>query len=418
MENTKQKLTMEQKEYKYFAFISYKSENLKEAWSLKKKLDGYKLPTLLCKQYGKDRKPTREAFLDKTNIRPGDLTDELRENLDNSHYLIVVCSPRSAKSDYVTAEIEWFTRNGRENEMFLFIIESDPKNIEASFNSAIKEAEERWSKRDGEKREILGVNIKEKDVDKMFFLYRWTIIGSWLQRERAYMQLISRLLNLEFEQLWSYQKIRLAEKIIAWVVGSIVIIFLWIVTIMAIIPFSAGIVIKEATYENKNLPSYSGGVMTMYLGEEVLTDTACSEKGMCVFPRIPKHFYNEDVRITFIHRDFISVDTVVELKDMIQFNINRSPEVYGHIHFRIWNSEEEEVVSGCKVTISDKSIQNSSGTFSYSVVSNQEGIVDFIIPIENQRTAYTIESEIEIENSIIYMPCGKDDVVLTKRQEN
>ena len=164
--------TTKKQEYKYFTFISYKSDDLKEAWSLKKKLDGYKLPTLLCKQYNKDRKPTHEAFLDKTNIQPGDLTDELRENLDNSHYLIVICSPRSAKSEYVTAEIEWFTRNGRENEMFLFIIESDSKHIEANFNPAIKEAEKRWSKRDGEKREILGVNIKEKDVDKMFFIYR------------------------------------------------------------------------------------------------------------------------------------------------------------------------------------------------------------------------------------------------------
>ena len=187
-----------QKTYRYFAFISYKSDDLKEAWALKKKLDGYKLPTVLCKQYEKERKPTHEAFLDKTNIQPGDLTQELKDNLDNSHYLIVVCSPRSAKSEYVAAEIEHFTRNGRENEMFLFIIESDPANIEASFNPAIKEAEKRWSERDGEKREILGVNIKEKDVDKMFFIYRWPVVGAWLQRERAYMQLISRLLNLEF----------------------------------------------------------------------------------------------------------------------------------------------------------------------------------------------------------------------------
>ena len=97
---------METKEYKYFAFISYKSDDLSEAWSLKKKLDGYKLPTLLCKQYNKDRKPTYEAFLDKTNIQPGDLTDELRENLDKSHYLIVVCSPRSVLSKYVYEEIK------------------------------------------------------------------------------------------------------------------------------------------------------------------------------------------------------------------------------------------------------------------------------------------------------------------------
>ena len=110
--------------YKYFAFISYKSDDLKEAWALKKKLDSYKLPSVLRKQYKKEKLPTYEAFLDKTNIQPGILTDELRDNLDNSRYLIVICSPRSAKSNYVKAEIEWFTRDGREKDMYLFIIES------------------------------------------------------------------------------------------------------------------------------------------------------------------------------------------------------------------------------------------------------------------------------------------------------
>lgn len=402
------------KRYRYFAFISYKSDDLKEAWALKKKLDGYKLPTVLCKQYEKKRKPTYEAFLDKTNIQPGDLTQELKDNLDNSHYLIVVCSPRSAKSDYVKAEIEWFTRNGRENEMFLYIIESDPANIEESFNPAIKDAEKRWSERDGEKRKILGVNIKEKDVDKMFFLYRWPFIGSWLQRERAYMQLISKLLILDFGQLWSYQRIRLAETVTVWILGIVTIVFLWIVTILALIPFSANIVINETTPHNENLPSYSGGVMTMYLGEEVLTDTVCSEKGRCVFPRIPKRYYRGDVRVTFKHNDFVYVDTIIELEDTIQFNIKRLPEVYGHIHFIVWDSENEKGISGCKITVSDKSNQNRNGTFSYLVISNEDGLVDLQIPIENQRTAYAIESELEVLTPIIYMPCGPNDVILTK----
>ena len=142
------------------------------------------------------------------------MTQELQEDLDNSHYLIVVCSPRSAAPCYVSKEIEYFTRNGRENEMFKFIIESDPNDIEACFNPEIKKAEERWSERDGIKREILGANIKEKDVDKMFFLYRWPVIGSYLQRERAYMQLVATLLEIDPQEIWSHEKLRIAEKMI------------------------------------------------------------------------------------------------------------------------------------------------------------------------------------------------------------
>ena len=335
---------MEQKEYKYFAFISYKSDDLSEAWSLKKKLDGYKLPTLLCKQYEKERKPTREAFLDKTNIQPGDLTDELRENLDKSHYLIVVCSPRSAKSEYVTAEIEWFTRNGRENEMFLYIIESDPKNIEASFNPAIKEAEKRWSERDGEKREILGVNIKEKDVDKMFFLYRWPIAGAWLQRERAYMQLISRLLNLEFEQLWSYQKIRLAEKVIAWGGGVILVLSALTYTWYINQPIDITMRLNEVSEHNEKLPPLKDAEVTIMFDNKTEVDTIRSLDDSAVFKEIAHKNLNKKVRVIVKCQNYMDLDTVFVLSKTVALNIRRNPAVFGDIHFRLWTPDRAAVL--------------------------------------------------------------------------
>lgn len=394
--------TKEQR-YKYFAFISYKSDDLKEAWSLKKKLDGYKLPTILCKQYEKERKPTREAFLDKTNIQPGDLTDELRENLDKSHYLIVVCSPRSAESKYVTAEIEWFTRNGRENEMFLYIIESDPKNIEDSFNPAIMDAQRRWAERDGEKREILGVNIKEKDVDKMFFIYRWPIIGSWLQRERAYMQLISRLLNLEFEQLWSYQKIRLAEKIIAWVVGVILVLSVLFYT--AYINKSVDITarLKETSIYNEQLPSLKDAVVTLMLGDKTEIDTIHSIDEKVLFREIAHKHLGKEIRVTAKCQNFIDIDTTIVLSRNVILNIKRNPEVFGNIHFRLWNPDIEKAVANTEVEIAG-----------YKAVSDDEGNVELFIPLEHQQPCYQIKASIPLDNDTIYLPCGKDDVVLTK----
>lgn len=389
--------------YKYFAFISYKSDDLKEAWSLKKKLDGYKLPTLLCKQYNKDRKPTNEAFLDKTNIQPGDLTQELKDNLDNSHYLIVVCSPRSAKSEYVTAEIEHFTRNGRENEMFLFIIESDPANIEASFNPAIKEAEKRWSKRDGEKREILGVNIKEKDVDKMFFIYRWPVVGAWLQRERAYMQLISRLLNLEFEQLWSYQRIRLVERIIAWLVGLIIVF--GTISYTAYINKDVDITtrLKETSFHNEQLPPLKDAVVTILFDNKTEVDTIHSLETGCVFTNVPHRYLNKEVRVKIFCQDFMDVDTVVVLtKDMV-LNIQRNPSTYGDVHFRLWDPDREEAVTNAEMEIAAQKVR-----------PDNNGHVSLFIPLEKQRTKYLVKSSMTLEKDTIYLPCGPDDVILTK----
>lgn len=392
-----------ERQYKYFAFISYKSDDLKEAWSLKKKLDGYKLPTLLCKQYNKDRKPTHEAFLDKTNIQPGDLTQELKDNLDNSHYLIVVCSPRSAKSDYVYKEIEHFTRNGRENEMFLYIIESDSKNIEASFNPAIKEAEKRWSERDGEKREILGVNIKEKDVDKMFFLYRWPLVGSWLQRERAYMQLISRLLNLEFEQLWSYQKIRLVERIIAWIVGIILVLSALSYTWYANQTVDITTSLKEISVHNENLPPLEGAIVTLVYDNKTEVDTIHSMYTSAVFTKIHRRYLNTPVRMKVTCRDFVDVDTTFKLSKDIALNIQRDSSVYGDVHFRLWNPDMEKPVANAEIEIAGQ-----------TVISDDNGRISLFIPLEKQRKVYLIKTTRRLSNDTIYLPCGLDDVVITK----
>lgn len=395
---------MEQNKFKYYAFISYKSDDLSEAWSLKKKLDGYKLPTLLCKQYNKERKPTREAFLDKTNIQPGDLTDELRENLDKSHYLIVVCSPRSAESKYVTAEIEWFTRNGRENEMFLYIIESDPKNIEASFNPAIKEAEKRWAERDGEKREILGVNIKEKDVDKLFFLYRWPIIGAWLQRERANMQLISALLHLEFEQLWSYQKIRLAERIIVWVVGVILVFSALFYT--AYIHKSVDIMVglKEVSIRNEQLPPLRDAVVTLVLGDKTEVDTIHSIDEKVLFREIAHKHLGKEIRVTIKCQNYMDLDETIVLSRDVVLNIKRNPAVYGNLRYKLWNPETERTSPNTEIVIDG-----------HRVTSDVEGYVTLTIPLAEQKVAYPISSEsIELEDSVVHGYCGPDDIILFK----
>lgn len=391
-----------QKTYKYFAFISYKSDDIKEAWALKKRLDGYKLPTLICKQYNKERKPTHEAFLDKTNIQPGELTKELRDNLDSSHYLIVVCSPRSTKSEYVTAEIEWFTRNGRENELFLFIIESDAARIEDSFNPAIKEAEKRWSKRDDEKREILGVNIKEKDVDKMFFIYRWPIVGSWLQRERAYMQLISKLLNLEFELLWSYQKIRLVERIIAWIVGIILVLSALSYTWYINQPVDVTTRLVEASVHNEQLPPLKGAVVTIELGDKTDIDTIHSIEECALFREIAHKHLNHEVRMTVVCQDFVPVDTTLLLTKDVVLHIHRDPTVYGNLHFKLWNPEEEKPVVNAEVEIAGR-----------KVTSDNEGHVLLSVPLKEQQTRYSIKSTVPLANDTVYLPCGPDDVIIT-----
>lgn len=94
--------------FKYFAFISYSSHDIAWGKKLQKKLEGYRMPSTLCSEHGWQRNPIKPVFFAPTDIQPGDLDEELKERLKASRNLIVICSPHSAKSDWVGKEIAFF----------------------------------------------------------------------------------------------------------------------------------------------------------------------------------------------------------------------------------------------------------------------------------------------------------------------
>lgn len=384
-------------QYKYYAFISYSSLDTEWGKRLQRKLEHYRMPATLCSEHGWERTPIKPIFFAPTDIQPGGLTEELQERLRASQHLIVICSPNSAKSEWVGKEIEFFHHLGRTKQIHFFIVDGEPHSGNPDtecFNPIVETLG---------LPEILGANVHER-------VYRWP----WLNKERAYVQLISKLLDVEFDAIWQRHKRLLIQKTIAWIIGIIMLICLWIATIKAVIPFTSEVMVNEASYVNAHLPTYSGGVTTLHLDGEALTDTVCSERGKSIFTRIPKRFYGREVRMTFAHPDYLPVDTIIILNERLQLDIYRNPAIYGHVHFRIWDPEKEMFVPNCRITISDKSNQNRLGTFSYTVSSNAEGIIDIRIPLENQRPAYAVESDIGIETPIIYLPCGDNDVVIIK----
>ena len=91
---------MEQ-EFKYFAFISYNSKDTEWGKRVQRKLEHYRMPATLCKEHGWERKPINPVFFAPTDIQPGGLSEELQERLRASRNLIVICSPNSAKSEWV-----------------------------------------------------------------------------------------------------------------------------------------------------------------------------------------------------------------------------------------------------------------------------------------------------------------------------
>ncbi|MBQ7267747.1 MAG: toll/interleukin-1 receptor domain-containing protein, partial [Synergistaceae bacterium] len=80
---------MEEKSYKYYAFISYSHKDKKIAQKLHKRLRSYHLPSNLVRKHPELPKKLGTIFLDEANLvaNGGSLTESLRGYLDESKFL-------------------------------------------------------------------------------------------------------------------------------------------------------------------------------------------------------------------------------------------------------------------------------------------------------------------------------------------
>ncbi|ABL64227.1 toll/interleukin-1 receptor domain-containing protein [Chlorobium phaeobacteroides] len=104
------------RQYQYFAFISYSHTDAKVAEWLHRKLESYRLPNaVLRKSDGQLPRHVRPIFRDIADLSSGSLARTLREEIGQSQFLIVICSPDSAKSEWVEMEVSHFlTLRGHE----------------------------------------------------------------------------------------------------------------------------------------------------------------------------------------------------------------------------------------------------------------------------------------------------------------
>lgn len=116
----------ERREYRYYAFISYSHKDSKWAVGLQNFLQRYRIPAVFRKEKSNLPKRVTPVFLDRTDLTGGGLADSLREELENSRYLILICSPRSAGSPWVNDEVRHFISLGRTDRIIPLIVDGEP----------------------------------------------------------------------------------------------------------------------------------------------------------------------------------------------------------------------------------------------------------------------------------------------------
>lgn len=379
---------MEQQLYKYVAFISYNSKDTEWGKRLQRKLEHYRLPATLCNEHGWSRTPINPVFFAPTDIQPGGLTEELQERLRASKNLIVICSPNSAKSDWVGREIAYFHQLGRTKRIHFFIVDGIPHSGNEDTECFHPVVEQLGLP------EILGANIHEK-------VYRWP----WLNKERAFVQLISKLLDVEFDAIWQRHKRQLTKKLITWAIGAVAVIAALISVWLANQPANIEVRLNEATVHNNRLPQLKNAVVTMTLDNETKTDTIHTMDSNVTFTNIPRRFLNKQVRFCVSCHDFLSVDTLVTLSENTVLDIRRDADVYGLIKFQFYSVTREEIIPDVSVEVAGQ-----------HAVSDENGIVEMFVPIEQQDSFYCVKASVPLEYDTLGMPCniGSTPTLLVK----
>lgn len=375
---------------KYFAFISYNSKDTEWGKKLQKKLEHFKLPATLCSEHGWSRRPIKPVFFAPTDIQPGGLSEELQERLRASKNLIVICSPNSAKSTWVGREIEFFHHLGRTKNIHFFIVDGIPHSGNPDtecFNPVIDKLG---------LPEILGANIHEK-ISRL----------PWLNKERAYLQLVSKLLDVEFDSIWKRHQRQLTRKIAAGIMGAIAVLCAFLFIWRANQPFNMEVRLNEASFHNDNLPPLKDAVVTMRLDNETKSDTIRSLNDCVIFSNIPHRFLNKMAEFTVTCPTFLDTQTTVAVAPKMTLDIHRDEHYFGDVRFRLFNIDTESYPSDVSTSFADM-----------EVYSDSTGLVSCFVPLEKQQRYYLITCPLPLENDTVFMPCGDNDVVLVKKDKS
>jgi hypothetical protein len=158
------------------------------------------------------------VFRDNTDLDSGRLEENIRHELERSHYLIVICSPEAARSPWVGKEVKYFATLHGADKIIPFVVSGIPYSNDIE-TECIHEQIKAISQE-----ELLAINVREEGI------------GSFaMKKKRAFIRVVARLLDIKFNTLWQpYERILRIRK---WSTGiGVVFILIRFIHLVGLLP--------------------------------------------------------------------------------------------------------------------------------------------------------------------------------------
>ncbi len=204
-------MTPEAAEKKYWAFISYSSKDRKWGRRLHNRLENYPIP----KEFQGTKifdgsvlgKNLRPIFRDRDELSgASNLGDAILEALQESRFLIVLCSPNSARSQWVDQEIKDFIAISGEKNILALILNGEPNasSPETDFDDSLEcfPPSLRYPV------EPLAGDLRKEGDGK----------------ERGFLKILAGISQLDFDVLYRRHERAQRSRVIAWGAAAAIII--------------------------------------------------------------------------------------------------------------------------------------------------------------------------------------------------
>jgi hypothetical protein len=205
---------------KYWAFISYSHRDATIADWLHKKLETYRVPAGLVGVPSRDGTvPARllPIFRDREELpTSSQLGDNLQKSLQQSHYLVVICSPAAAQSRWVEEEIRAF-KGWQGRDRIIALIGSGIPNGSETADPAT---------------ECFPHSLRFEGVGTDATPIRVEPIAADLRpegdgRQRAFLKIVAGVLGVGFDDLYQREKRRgQRRRVLAGALGAMVLLIL------------------------------------------------------------------------------------------------------------------------------------------------------------------------------------------------